>query len=260
MAMTYRTADVVYSIYNETILSVNNLSSSSTYTIPPSDLLFVYDKAFNDQTNQTMQNLNFSSTVLMDYLNSFLNMAYPFSYAYPGLNYLRAFMTIPLIQFQPNAGSDPSVNIEDPSVIGINLPASLYTTAIFGRSVSHITIDKWTVITFSCLVVSVYIWCLLYLVCTNSQLHHSRSSFALIEFAIGIINGSESAYRLLREAAASGDWQKFLLSKKLYLNGFSEEFSTEVNSVERNGVERASMSRTSKSQAERDSFLLVAHD
>lgn len=231
MAIRYRTADVIYSIHNENILSVSNLSSISTNTIQPSELRFVLDYIFNGKPNNATQNLSFASTVLLDYLNAFLNTGVKFPSAYyQGVDYLRAFLTIPLIEFNSGTGFNTSANLANMSVVGVNLPASLYTTATFGQSVSRISIDKWTVITFSVLAVAVYVWCLLYLVCTSHSVS-SRSRFTLMEFAIEIVHGSKSTLDLLREAAASGDWKKLLLEKRLYFNRAFETAETEMGPI-----------------------------
>jgi hypothetical protein len=192
MAVTRHTSDIVYANENGSILSVTNLSPPTTYNVQPSELLFAYNATFN----------NHSALSLGTVISSAEGMGIA-----DETTAIKAFLVLPFLLFQPM-----SVWLSQK-----DYPSTNEATWSSGWAISRIMIQKWTVITFASIVVSVYLWCMGCLFWVGRRQSPPVTQFPLLDFASRIASGKDIIQVALSDAPLRGGFRQTLQEKELFL-------------------------------------------
>lgn len=146
MTVHRRTADVHFSRYNFSTVSISNPSPPTPVEIPSSSLLSVFNTTFSGNA------LGFSSNSpgqqFIVYLSSYLNFAQSSTFGnFEAGIYLRNLLALPLYYFQPTYLSNANFAIDESNLDQPNpaVPPSLYTRAAFADPSYQVSVAKWSV-------------------------------------------------------------------------------------------------------------------
>ena len=141
-----RTADVRFSRYNYSTVSIDNLSPGIAVQIPASSLLQVFNTTFSGNA------LGFSSNTpgqqFIFYLSNYLTFATASTSGnLEASTYLRNLLALPLYYFQPTYLSNASFAITESNLDEPNpaVPRDLYTTAAFADPSYRVLVARWSV-------------------------------------------------------------------------------------------------------------------
>lgn len=141
-----RRATVHYARYNETILSVSDLSAPSLINnLSAADLLIVYNATFIDNSNGF--GCNTPGYQFIAYLSNKLTLAETSSPAFfAAASNLRNLIALPLYYFTPLYIS-PYTAAQGPLPTSIiqGVPSELYVDAALSNPVYHVSVAPWTV-------------------------------------------------------------------------------------------------------------------
>jgi hypothetical protein len=199
MAVTKLTCDAVYDNLNGSILSVTNLSPIGPSPVKARELLLFYNTTFNNPLNPSPLDIPSLLSV-----SSAIGPASPYSAT-------KAFLALPYLIFQP---LNPSFN-DNYLFSG---PAVTVTTCSGGWAVSRIVIEKWTVITFSIIMLGVYFWCV---VSVGLAMYHPSpptTQFPLLDFASRVTSGTSSVQNVFDENIDRDEKDNLIKRTKDYLN------------------------------------------
>lgn len=185
MAMTTRISDVVYSRINHTILSVMNLRQSATVSIAPAGLYNVLAAVF-EHDSALIEDIN--SWLINDALIPNGDKAQP---------WLRTFLTLPLILFQP-AAMNPHVS-PSPYHPSSGLPENLYATAQLAKMNVRGWIPPFTLVIYVIMSLSLYGWCVACLIYTTRIQTPRSTPFVLVDFASRVIANGYGDGCLIKE-------------------------------------------------------------
>jgi hypothetical protein len=219
MGVSYFTSNTVYTVADYRILLANDLSPVPSLPIQPTDMFLAYNATFNNQVNSSSQDSSSMTTAMMNFITLFNQMAQNSDEDFlPGVNYLRAFLALPLVIFQPT-----SYWPDDQYIIA---NGNFSTTAAYGLSVSRLIIDPWTVITFAGITVSVYLYCVVWLCWGMHCQLPTTTQFPLLDFASRVASGKSIVQHALSDATVSG-FKESLQHKRLFLGEIIETHEAE---------------------------------
>lgn len=182
MAISNLTSNVVYSRHNFSILSVSNLSKPSPVQVSPSDIMKAFEIIFPPTLNQA--NVNTTEATLLIYVNAYLATITDSTKSL-GNSYLRALLTLPLLNFQ--------INGLGPNVSDSQLPPAFNTSAELAKAVQRAFIPNWTVFIYSVITSFVFIWCIGGMLVALFIPTPISSRFELIDFASTVIASPDSS-------------------------------------------------------------------
>jgi len=197
MTVTRHTADVIYSIFNGSILSVTNVSSGDSVPIDSHELLACYNATYNDP-NWTY----FGTEVLIQTASWALG---PFGSVTDGA--AQSLLALPLVFFQPKT-------LLFISILGSDAALS---TCTFGNQTSRILLQKWTVILFAWMMVGTYLCSIGSLCWAIGRGSVPSTQFPLLDFSSRIASGKRSVQKTFSETALRGDFRKYLQDKRLFI-------------------------------------------
>lgn len=197
MAVTRHTSTAVYSVLEDTILSVSNVSRGNAVAIEPRELLSCYNTTFNDPINTNEMALG--TQVLIQSAGWGLGAFRSIDVA------LERLLASVFLFFQPRHQHWFRGN------------GTLPTACDFGKPVSRIILEKWTFIVFTLLSVSAYILCLCGLSWALRQVSPPITQFPLLDFSLRIASGAKSVQKILSEAALRDSLRISLQDKVLFL-------------------------------------------
>lgn len=188
MAISERTSNIVYST-NSSILTGTDLSEPVPTTLNPKDLFLAFNLIFETSPNG-IANLNLTTDSLLLYLNSYLDVAGKTPTGVQATGYLRALLAIPLLLFQQtwfNPSLQPS---PDEPVSGLD--KAFYVTADLAHSAPRAFIPRWTVIFYTLVNLSVFLWCVGGMCVTLFIQRPPITPFELIDFASKVVSNREN--------------------------------------------------------------------
>ena len=160
-----RAADVYFSRYNLTTVSIRNLSPPTAVELSPSAFLHVFETTFSGNA------LGFSSNTagqqFIFFLSNYLTFAAGSSFGnFEAGNYLRNLFALPLYYFQPTYLSNASSAITETNLDQPNpaLPADLYTTASLADPSYQVLVARWSVLLYTIGGALIIVCCLVVLV------------------------------------------------------------------------------------------------
>jgi len=222
LAFSRRSANTYYARQNGTLLWITNMTEPIREIISVDDLFHVFNRFFSvGPTESTTQDLiRWIVTYLQGYLDEPSTQEIKVT-----IDFLQSLLVTPLLWFHAN---DFNSNFTVPSETSptLNLPSNLYVTGNLATRNSRILIAKWTVIVFTALGVSLYVWCVAVLCWSSTRYLPNISLFPLLDFGWRMARGDGSFHDLLINVvgANSSDYRKNLQNVKVHLR-----------SVKRNG-------------------------
>jgi hypothetical protein len=241
VGLSTRTATVVYSRSNGTMLFIGDLSEPTSITIGPSELRAAMSRFF---AYLDPSNVNSTTTdALMYTVASLVSPTVdPTGIAQ---TFLQNFVILPLFLF--NANNNPDSDFDGTSPIP-NLPDELYATLELSTIGSRVLIAPWTAMVYSAIVIIVSIFCLLLLCWGLNRQGPNISSFPLVDFAARVCSAGtrdDGLARIFAETAATNEIQNHLDGVRLYLGGWDIEQNGGAGTVKRMGFQTRPFPRES---------------
>lgn len=193
MAISQRTADVVYSRTNSSILSTMNVSAPTTEIIAPSDFFLSFEAIFGvDNSNPASSentNLFSANTILITVLQETFSITSKTPSEPELLSAFRGLLATPLLLFQPT-WLNPNFNVST-DAFETALPPELYVDVDLSQSFKRLTIPKWTWIVYTVISLSIYVWCVAGMVVSLFVITPPTTAFEAIDFASRIVSNNE---------------------------------------------------------------------
>jgi hypothetical protein len=184
MAVSLRTSDTVFARSSRTILSVTNISPPTNANISLTDLFAALELVFgpdvSDNSSLLQDPFNCDQVVLNAYWFQFV-VAFQNSDENIGLSPMRGMLALPVLLFQLN-WMNPFF-IVTPDQLEAGLPSELYVSVDLTRQVSRAVIPRWTIIVYSAMSLSMYIWCLVGMCAALGVIVPPTSAFEILDFA-----------------------------------------------------------------------------
>jgi hypothetical protein len=182
MEITRHTFDVQYSRLNQTILSVTNVRPPTTpQTIAPEGIYLALGQTFglglsgglSDTDNSTTATLVKSIWSSVENTNGQDLSTY--------ITLLRSMIATQILLFNPNGVNTykdyPSLNST-----AQGLPPDLYTKAMYAEPVGRVIIERWTVVVYIIIALSIYLGCIGVLAWGTRIQKPPTSRFPLVDF------------------------------------------------------------------------------
>src|SRR5579859_2651142 len=209
MAISRRTADVVFSRNNFTILATMNVSAPIAETIAPSDVFTSLEATFGiDSSNPASQYATdpFAvTTQFVEILQNDFQATITNPSAGSALLSLRGILASLLLYFQIT-WNNPDSNFTS-GVLQTGLPPELYVHVDLTQSLQRLTIPKWTWIVYVAISSGIYVWCVSSMVFTLFIVSPPTTSFEVLDFASRIVSngGDHSFVKLLAETSIGSE-------------------------------------------------------
>jgi hypothetical protein len=222
MQVTRHTFDAQYSRENQSILSVTNIRPpTANQTISPEGIYTALGQIFGYGVKGGLSATDNSTTATLvnAIWSSVENTAGQASNAY--LTLLQAMITTPILLFNPN-GINANLVQSAVNSTQAGLPPDLYAKATYAEPIGRVTIERWTVIVYIVIALSMYISCIGLLAWGMRIQRPPISRFPLIDFTARTLSKGFTAGSLatiLVDLTGGGDKEirKRLWKKVLYL-------------------------------------------
>jgi hypothetical protein len=223
MHITRHIFDVQYSRLNQTILSVASVRPTTPQTIAPEGIYLTLGQTFgvpgslSDTDNSTTATLVKSIWSSVETTNGQDMSTY--------LSLLQSMITTEILLFNPN-----SVNAyKDTTSINSTaqgLPSDLYTKASYAKPVGRVIIERWTVVVYIVIALSIYLWCIGVLAWGIRIQKPQTSRFPLVDFTSRVLSrgfSADSVATILIDLTSGNDkeirerlWNKVLFLGDVY--------------------------------------------
>jgi hypothetical protein len=216
LLVSHRTADVVYSLSNSSIISVSNYSTPRVQTINASDLFIGFESIFGpDFSNGTRLHPASANGQLVALLAAGL-----VAVGYPSVMRLQEFgsiLAMPLLFFQQNFWQSGYINT-NPSVPVPDLEDDLYIFVDLAEAIIIGVIPKWTVIVYTIISLTIFTFCIIGIYLATFVHGPGISSFPMVDFASRILTEDFLASELTNLVGGKdGDVRGALDGKALFL-------------------------------------------
>lgn len=185
MAISQRTADVVYSRTNRSILSTTNVSAPTAEIITPSDFFLSFETILgpdsSDPNSQYPLDPFAANTILVDVLQNDFAITSEDPSGSAALALFRGILAAPLVLFQPTWINPNFNSSSDEPQLG--LPPELYVAVDLSQSFQRLTIPLWTWIVYVVVSLSIYVWCVGGLVISLFIRTPPTTPYDMIDFA-----------------------------------------------------------------------------
>lgn len=193
LAISQRTADVVYSRTTRSILSTSNISSPTTEIIAPSDFFLSFETIFGLDSSYPESQYDIdpfsANAVLIDVLEQSFSRSSEDPSGAVALSLFRGILATPLVLFQPTY-LNPNFNFSSDAP-PIGLPPELYVAVDLSESFQRLMIPKWTWIVYAAISLSIYLWCVGGMVGAIFVKVPPKTPFEVIDFASRIVSPDE---------------------------------------------------------------------
>jgi len=193
MAISQRTADVVYSRSNRSILSTTNVSAPTTEIIAPSDFFLAFETIFGLDSSypETQYDIDpFSANViLIDVLEVSFSRSTEDPSGAVALSLFRGILATPLLLFQPTY-LNPNLNFSS-EALPIGLAPELYVAVDLSQSFQRLIIPKWAWIVYVTISGSIYLCCVGGMVAALFVKTPPTTPFEVVDFASRVVSHDE---------------------------------------------------------------------
>lgn len=220
-----RTADVRFSRYNYSTVSIDNLSPGTTVQIPASSLLQVFKATFSGNTMGFSSNTPGQQFII--YLSNYLTFATASTFGnLEASAYLRNLLALPLYYFQPTYLSNASfaiteLNVDEPNP---GVPRDLYTTAAFADPSYRVLVVRWSVWVYTIWGAVTIAFCLGLLVLGSLPQTAGKAPESTLWLVVDFVTNCELAEESGREAGSGNldqeqDQRKWFRERLVGLRG-----------------------------------------
>ena len=192
MSVEQRTVTTVYSRSNDSILYVTNMSESLIEQIEPLDLLSAFDFILANATALDVDGENLYASFFR-YLWSWFNLDNEEMDDVQATVRLQSLLAQCLLMYQVGA------------VSGIDIPPSFHVSADFARESQRAIIPKWTVILYTIISGSIYLFAIGSMFIAMFVQGPSTTPFDSLDFASRVVSNPDTTLRNLMSELSNGD-------------------------------------------------------
>jgi hypothetical protein len=190
--VSYRTSDVTYSLENNSIISVSNLSEPTVERISPNVLYIGLEAILGLPNSNPVSPIEYdpggAQASLLALLWNTFNGREESSIGGDGgaiIDVFRALLALPIILFEVNGNNrDFATN---PDQLAAGLPSELYVTVDLTKSSTRPIIPLWTAIVYTTIAMLLYIWSMGCLFSTLFIVSPPSSPFEAVDFASRVV-------------------------------------------------------------------------